>query len=191
MMMGKNRDNKTSGIHSINNFINTMELDEKYTVEKIKMAKKIGPYFPEDYIPLINKSISFTEKFIKISEVVDFMKNDDERYILEHLPTDGNKDRINKIISTIQKESPKSGMNKTGTVMDLILNIDKYQKMFGILNKVISNQDSLNDPSQLINLMGPLIGGEPKENNAQFKEMAKMMEMMKVLDSPKKKPNKE
>lgn len=186
MLGRKKTENDTPTLHTIGNFISTMEVDKKYTVEKINMVKKVGSYFPENYIPLINKSISFTEKFIKINEVIDFIKKDDQGYILEHIPIENNKDRISKIISTIQKETPKAEISKAGTVVDLILNMDKYQKMLGVLNTVMSNPDSLNDPSQLITLVAPLIGGENHQNNAKFKEMAKMMEIMKLIDVPKK-----
>lgn len=185
IMIEKDTDNKTSSISSINKFISTMEINEKYTLEKIHIMKKVGPYFPKNYTGLINKSISFTEKFIKLNEIVEFMKKDDEEYILEHIPTADSKDRMNKILSTIKKEFPKSTSGETGTIMDLLLNIDQYQKMFGILNTVMNNQDDLNDPSKLISLIGPLMGGDMEENSAKFKEMTNMMKILQSLDSPK------
>ena len=58
--------------------------------------------------------------------------------------------------------------------------------MFAVLNKLISNPDSLNDPSGLINLIGPLMGSGMEDNNSKIKEMTKMMDLMKLLDTPKK-----
>lgn len=191
-----NQGNGEFSLNTVENFIRNIEVDNKYTMAKVNMVKKVGPYFPSDYIPIINKSISFTEKFIKISEAMDFIKEDDKIYISEYISVDNNKERISKVISTIQSESPNSELSKTGTVIDLIINLDKYKKMFGVLNSVMSNPDSLNDPSQLLNLAIPLLGGDNPENNEKIKEMSKMLEIVKLINSPKKetpkdKPNKE
>lgn len=184
--MKNNSSNSGSKVDSISSFISTMELDNKYTLEKITMVREVGPYFPENYIPLLNKSINFAEKFIKLNEVLDFMGKDNENYILEHIPMKDNKDRLNKIISTIEKNSPKSIENSK--IFDLILNMDKYEKMFKMLNMVMSNENNLNDPAKLINLMGPLMGGKTEDGNDNLKEMTKMMDIIKLLDTSKKKP---
>ena len=196
LMTRENQDKHESNISNLENFISSMEVDNKYTLEKVNIVKKVGQYFPEDYIPIINKSISFTEKFIKMNEVMDFIKEDDKIYISEYISVDNNKERISKVISTIQNESPNSGLSKTGTVIDLIINMDKYKKMFGVLNTIMSNPDSLNDPSQLLDLAAPLLVGSNPENNEKIKEMSKMLEIVKLINSPKKetpkdKPNKE
>lgn len=184
--MKNNSSNSGSKVDSISSFISTMELDNKYTLEKITMVREVGPYFPENYIPLLNKSINFAEKFIKLNEVLDFMGKDNENYILEHIPMKDNKGRLNKIISTIEKNSPKSIENSK--IFDLILNMDKYEKMFKMLNMVMSNENNLNDPAKLINLMGPLMGGKTEDGNDNLKEMTKMMDIIKLLDTSKKKP---
>lgn len=191
LVIEKNKDSESSSLRSLGNFVNTMELDPKYTMEKIKIVKKIGPYFPEDYIPLINKSILFTEKLIKINEFVDFMRNDEYLYINEPINVSNNKDRISKIIGTMQKEFPKSDMNNIGTIMDLVVNMDKYKTMFTMLHSFMSNQDGLKDSNQLMNLVAPLLSGENKMDNDKIKEMTKMMEIFKVLNSPKKEVIKE
>lgn len=180
-IMSKSKDNQSFGI-------NNMDLDSKYTIEKIKMMKEIGPYFPEGYHHLINKSISFTNKFIKINEAMDFINKDHKPYILEHIPMDS-KERGNKIMSIIQKQPLNFKKGKMGQIIDLISNMDKYQKMFGVLNKVMDNPNSLNDPSQLINLVSPLIDGQMEDNSSKIKEISKMMELMKLLDTPKKETN--
>lgn len=169
LIIEKSKDDKSSSLHSLGNFINTMELDPKYTIEKINIVKKIGPYFPEDYIPLINKSILFTEKFIKIKELVDFMKNDEYQYITEPINVSNHKDRISKIVQTIQKDFPRSDINNMGTVIDLIVNMDKYKTMFTMLQSVMNNQDGLKDSSQLINLVAPLFSGGNKMDNDKTK----------------------
>ena len=138
ILMGRKADKQSYGLNSLGSFLKDIEVDPDYTVEKVNIAKKIGPYFPEGYIPNMNKSIAITEKFIKINELLDFMKEDEHRYISEHIPIDNNKDRISKIISTIQNEAPKSGINRVGTVVDLIINMDKYQKMLGLLTSIMN-----------------------------------------------------
>ena len=50
------------------------DIDIKKTKEKIKMLKKIGPYFPEEYIASINKAIIITEKMLKIYETINFVQ---------------------------------------------------------------------------------------------------------------------
>lgn len=186
--MGKNSNNSKFNVDSLSNFIGTMELDDQYTLEKIKIAGEIGPYLPENYIPLLNRSISITNNLIRINKVRDSLKIKEENYISKHIPMDNNKDRLNKILSIVQRESPNSKINKSGTVLDIILNMDKYKKTFEVLNKFMSSDQNINDPSQLINLIGPLMGGDEKDNSNKLKEITKVMDMMKLLDNPKKKP---
>lgn len=191
LILGKNQGNELTGLNSLTNFINTMEIDPKYTIEKIKIIKKVGPYFPEHYIPLINKSILFTERIIKINELVDFMKNDEYQYIKEPISVDNNKDRLNKIMNTIQKEVPSPEVTNLGTIMDLVINMDKYKKMFSMLSSFMNNQDNLKDPTQLISMFAPMLGNDNQKNNDKLKEMNKMMEIMKILNSPKQENDKE
>lgn len=186
LMLEKNKDNESSSLGYLTKFINTMELDSNYTIEKIKIAKKIGPYFPEDYIPFINKSILLTEKLIKINELVTFMKNDENDYIKEPIKVSNNKDRISKIVQTIQNDFPKTNINNMGTVVDLIVNMDRYKKMFTMLQSFMANQDNLKDSSQLINLIAPLLGDKNKMDKDKSKEINNMMEIFKILNSPKK-----
>ncbi len=191
MVAGKNQGNKLTGLNSLGSFINDMEIDVKYTSEKIKMVKKIGVYFPEHYIPLINKSILFTERIMKINELVDFMRDDDYQYIKEPIAVDNNKDRLNKIINVLQKEAHKSETKNVGMVMDLIINMDMYKKMFSVLTSVMSSQDGLKNPAQLMDILTPLMSNDAQKNNDKLKEMSKMMEIMKVLNSPKQEKSKE
>lgn len=186
LMSRKNQDADTHKANTLENFISNIEIDNKYTLEKVNMVKKVGPYFPENYLPIINKSISFTEKFIKMSQTMDFIKEEDKTYISEYISVDNNRERISKVISTIQSESSNSEISKTGTIIDMIINMDRYKKMFGILNSIMSNPNSLNDPAQLLSLAAPLLGGDNPESNEKIKEMSKMLEIMQLLNSPKK-----
>ncbi|MGJ0846103.1 hypothetical protein ACR77J_05385 [Tissierella praeacuta] len=191
LIAGKNQGNKLTGLNTLENFVNTMEIDTKYTLEKIRMAKKIGTYFPEQYIPLINKSILFTERIMKINELIEFMKNEEYQYIKEATIVDSNKDRLNKIIHVLQKEASRSETKNVGMIMDLIINMDTYKKMFSVLTSVINSQDGLNDPTQLMNILTPLMDSDDLKNKDKFKEMGKMMEIMKILNSPKQESIKE
>ncbi len=191
LLLRKNQDNELGGLSSLGNFISGIEIEPRYTLEKIKILKKVGVYFPEDYIPLINKSILFTERLIKVNELVDFMQNDEYQYINESIPVDNNKDRLNKIVNTIQKEVPSPEVTSLGTVMDLIINMDNYKKMFSILSSVMNNQDGLKDPTQLISMVAPILGGDNQKNSDKLKEMNKMMEIMKILNTPKQESPKE
>ena len=182
IIMGRGNENKGFGI-------NAMEIDNINTVKKIKLLKEIGPYLPKNYLPLINGSISLTEKFIKINEVSSFIqKEESEVHVSNHIPME-NEERMKKIMSVLHKESEYFKKGQMGQILELIVNMDKYQKMFEVLNKVISNPNSLNDPSQLINLIGPLMGSEAEDNSSKIKEISKMMELMKLLDTPPKKVN--
>lgn len=185
LMIGKSHDGELGSLNTLSSFINNMEFDSRYTSEKIKILKKVGIYFPEHYIPLINKSILFTERLIKVNELVDFMKTDEYQYIKEPIPVDNNKERLNKIVNTIQREVPSPEVNNLGTIMDLIINMDRYKKMFSMLTSVMNSQDGLKDPSQLIGMIAPILGGDNQKNNDKLKEMNKMMDIMKVLNTPK------
>ena len=93
---------------------------------------------------------------------------------------------ISKIIKVIQTETSKSDINSMGTIIDFIINIDKYKAMFSMFNKIMSSPEGLKNPSELFNIIGPLIGGENQKNNDKFKEMAKMMEILNVINIPTK-----
>ena len=100
-----------------------------------------------------------------MSQTMDFIKEEDKTYISEYISVDNNRERISKVISTIQSESSNSGISKTGTVIDMIINMDRYKKMFGILNSIMSKRNSLNDHAQLLSLAAPLLGGDNPERN--------------------------
>lgn len=176
---------KNESLNSLINYFTTMEIDSKYTIEKINIIKKVGPFFPEHYIPIINKSILFTDRFIKLNELIDFMNKEKDDYIKEPIELTNHKDRLNKIITTIQKESSKSDIGNFGKIMDLIVNMDKYKTMFNLLNSTINNQDNIKDPTELIKTIAPIMSNDVKMDNDKIKEMTKMMEIFKVINSPK------
>lgn len=151
--------------------------------------KNIGPYFPEEFVPALNRSIIITEKIIKFYETIEFMQVSEAKYIKETIPVANNKERLSYIVNVIQKEVPKEETKNMGMALEMILNIDKYKKMFTILNSVISNPDSLNDPSKIFNLIEPFM--QDKDEKEKLKDMTKMLEIIKTLDTSKAPKNKE
>lgn len=181
LAIGSNKKNTGTQSKGFNEYLSNIKVDEEYTLEKINVIKKIGPYLPEEYIPLVNKSILITEGFIKINELMNLLKGNDYKYISEPISLNNHKERLNKIIKTIQKETPRFDNNNIGMIMDLILNMDKYKSMLSLLTTL--NQDSMQDPSSLIKTLGPILGLDEKSDKG--KEIGQMMEIFKVLNSPK------
>ncbi|HEY8362058.1 MAG TPA: hypothetical protein VIK77_04165 [Tissierellaceae bacterium] len=182
MLLYSQRINEFNGLKSFSYYIRSIRIEPKYTLEKIKLLKKIGPYFPEEYIPTINRAILFTERMIKFNELVSFMKND-EQYIKEALPIKDNRERISKIFNIVQKELSKNDYNNLGMMLDLIVNMDKYKNFISMFNSLKSQED-IKEPSQLINLLGPALGIDVKDKE-KLKDINKMMEIIKVLNAKK------
>lgn len=164
----------------------TINLNVPYTLEKIRIMKKIGSYFPEEFVPILNKSLIITEKIITLYETVEFMQVSEANYIKKTIPVKNSKERLSYIINTIQKEMPKEEIKNMGMAMEMILNMDKYKKMLTILNSVMSDPESLNDPTKMLNLIEPFIQDKDEKEKEKLKDMAKMLEIMKTLDTSKK-----
>ena len=157
-----------------------------HTKEKIRITKKIGPYFPEEVLPALNKSLIITEKIVKLQETIDFMKLPEDNYIKEAIVVDNPKQRLSYIMNTIRKEVPKQEVQDMGIIMEVILNVDRYKKILNILNSILSNPDILNDPKQMVILIEPFMEGKTKEEKEKLKDMINMLEIMKSLDEPQK-----
>ena len=125
--------------------------------------KKIGSYFPPEYITPINKSIIITEKILKGYETLDFIENSEINYIESSIPIKDNKERFNYIINTIKNEVSNEEIKNMGMFLDIIVNMDKYKTMFTMLNSLMSDPDSLNDPNKIFQIMEPLIEGKTEE----------------------------
>ncbi len=161
---------------------NKFTLNIPNTKNKIKIMKKIGSYFPPEYISPINKSIIITEKILKGYETLDFIENSQINYIESSIPMKDNKERFNYIINTIKNEVSKEEIKDMGMLLDIIINMDKYKAMFTMLNSFMSDSDSLNDPNKIFQIMEPLVEGKSEEEKKKMKEMMKMLEIMKTLD---------
>lgn len=185
IILRSSRINEFGGLKSFSDYLRSLKIEPDYTLEKIKLLKKIGPYFPEEYIPTINRSILLTERIIKINELASFMKYDEYQYIKSPIPIKDNKERISKILNIVQREVSKSENNNFGMVMDLIVNMDKYKNLLSMLNSVKSNEEGLKDPSQLLNIFGPIIGIDINKDKDKLKDINRMMEIIKTLNSKK------
>ena len=194
LILNKTKENKALDIPVDNMMDTKQEMDvEKtinlnipYTAEKVRIMKKIGPYFPEEFLPVLNKSLVITEKIVKLYETIEFIQIPDANYIKEVIPVENNKDRLSYILNTIQKEVSREEIKNMGMAMDIILNIDKYKKMFNVLHSLMANPDTLNDPNKIFSLIEPFIQGKDEKEKEKLKDMAKMFEIMKTLDTPKK-----
>jgi len=185
IILRSSRINEFGGLKSFSDYLRSLKIEPDYTLEKIKLLKKIGPYFPEEYIPTINRSILLTERIIKINELASFMKYDEYQYLKSPIPIKDNKERISKILNIVQREVSKSENNNLGMVMDLIVNMDKYKNLLSMLNSVKSNEEGLKDPSQLLNIFGPIIGIDINKDKDKLKDINRMMEIIKTLNSKK------
>lgn len=165
-------------------------LDTKQTYEKIDYLRSIGPYFPEWLVTILNKSILLTEKIVKVHELIEFIQTD--HFIEPITPTkiDNNKERFNYIINTLKEEVPKERLNEMDYPMKLLLNYDKYKLLFVMMTQILSNPQKINEKDQLTQLAESLFDGKSEEGKEKMKEMLKMIEIMKVLDTSNKKDSK-
>ncbi len=166
----------------IADFLSSVEIDPIYTKEKIRIMGKIGPYLPEKYIGLVNQSMLNTERILKINELLGFLNEGNKPYIDGAIAVSNTKDRINKIVKIVQKETSNSNNKEIGIIMDLVVNMDKYKKMFVALNTLMNNDNPMEHPDQLINMMLPIFG-EDENNGDKIKELSKIMEIVKVLNN--------
>lgn len=184
-----NKDNK--GPNVLRETINRIDLNIPYTREKIEVLKKIGPYFPQEYIPAINKALIFTERFIKLYEAVEFIRSNESIYIKQSIPVNSNQERFNYIADTIKREFSQDKLSQRGIVVDTILTLDRFNRLFKILNSLLANPDILNNPTSMVDIMKPFMEGKGEKEKKQLEDMTKMLEIIKTLNPPKKDADKE
>ncbi len=192
LMISKNTEvqNVDNPLHKIRNYMNNVEIDYKYTKEKIKIAKKIRPYVPNNYTSVYDKSLIMTEKLTKIIEVSDYVNTLE---LAEIKPVDlPPMERLQHIVNIVQDEAKSSKVENLGMVLDLLVNMDNYKKMFGLFTNVMKDKNSLNDPSTLVKLLDTFMDGKSEKDKEKIKDMSKMLEVFKMLDNTppsKSKPN--
>ncbi|GFN36233.1 hypothetical protein [Tepidimicrobium xylanilyticum] len=168
-----------------------MELNIPYTLEKIELFKKIGPYFPSEYVPLINRALMITEKFIKLYQTMEFLIQSESNYILHSIPVENNQQRLSYIADTIKKELSNEEINRIGVAAETILTLDKFNKLLTIFNSIMSNPEILNTPANMMDFLKPLMEGRNEKEKKQIEDMTKMIEIMKTLNLSKKTNEKE
>ncbi len=172
-------------LHSMYDYLNTMEINPQYTKTKLKIAKKIYPILPIEYAYLMRKSISLVEKTIHLIETVDYLKTEETDKI-NPLNMDS-KERLKKITSVVQDEIKGSDRESLGMVMDLVVNMDRYKKIISTYNQVSRNKDLLSDKESLMSLMEAFMEGSSEKDKEKIKDMKKMMDIFMLLDGPKNK----
>lgn len=172
---------------SFNDYISSVEIDVNYTEEKILLAKKIAPLMPAEYIRPMSQSISVAEKFLGIMEFRDYMTTSSISSQVNPVPIKDNRERIRKIISVIQEEGHTSNKGNLGPMLDFIVNMDKYKKMFEIFNSFVGNQNLSKDTDKIIKAMGPMMKAGASSSEGEPLDIEKIMAMMKLLNKSKEK----
>jgi len=160
-------------------------IDISITLNKIKILKEIGPYFPKDFHPILNKSIVITERIVKAYEVMEFVQMQDMEYVKKAIPVENNSQRLNHISSTIEEELQGSNIKDIGITMETILNMDRLRKIFTALLPILSDPGILDSPDGILKLANVLMDGRTEEERNRLKEMVNMLEMINKELPPK------
>jgi hypothetical protein len=182
------RENKNKSLLPPMNKELTLDIDIKQTREKVKLLKKIGPYFPEAYLNSLNRAIGITEKVVKFYEVYEHMRISEFNYVEKTIPVENSKERIKYIANAIEKEFSKDQIKAMGKTVDMILKIDKLNRMMNMMSLIMENPVDLNDKEGLLRIMDQFSQGKSEEEKKRIKDMMKMLDIIKALDSSKK-PN--
>lgn len=189
LILSRRNEPEISGtLHTLEGYLNSIEIDTKYTLEKIEISKKIRPYVPIEYTESFNKSIIITESIVKLTEVNKLINSLDTEFVysVEMESTE----RIKKIINIVQNEIQSASLKDLGFALDLISNIENYKKIFGVLTTVLKEPGALNDPNSLMKLMDVFLAGSVEKDKSKIKDLSNMIDIFKMLDSTKKdKPN--
>ena len=135
ILLSMSKQSNTKGLVAINEYISNLQIDPKYTEEKINLARKIAPLMPPEYFQPISRSIYITESLVRIMELNEFMNKKSLVVEAAHIPVEDNRERLTRIVSVIQEEVPRSNMQNIGTVLEFVTNMDKYKKMFELLRR--------------------------------------------------------
>ncbi|NLY45892.1 MAG: hypothetical protein GX053_07890 [Tissierella sp.] len=186
LLSSSNKD-KSKGLVNINEYINNIEIDYEYTEDKIHLAKKLAPLMPSEYINPINRSIYITENLVRIMELKDYMDYTTRFVQTAHVPIEDNRERMTRIVSVIQEEIPKSNTKNLGTILELIVNMDRYKKMFDLFNTFMKNQNVSKDVDSLARIAGPMMKGKTASEGEGSLDIEKIMNIISILNKPKDK----
>ncbi|NLY77534.1 MAG: hypothetical protein GX080_05535 [Tissierellia bacterium] len=163
-----------------------LKLDTKHSREKIKLIKKVGPYFPEEYLHCINKAIGVTEKIIRLYDAMEYLSIKESNYIKRTIPVKNNKERLNYIVDVIEKEFTREQIKELGKAVDMVLKIDRLNKMMNMMSIIMESPENLNDKESLLRIMEQFSQGKSQEEKKKIKDMMRMLDIIKALDSPQK-----
>lgn len=161
---------------------NNQILNISRTKDKINIMKKIGPYFPEEYINPINKALSITEQIVVLHTAMEFIGEPKTNYIQASMSIADNRERIGHIMNTIKNEVSKEEIKDMGLILDIIFNMDKYKSLINMLSTFMSDPNSLNEPEKILELVGTFMDGKSEEEKKKIREMMKMLEVLKTMD---------
>lgn len=185
-LFNSQNDSNNNQLHTITDYIKSIEIEPKYTYEKLKLVKNILPLLPIEYTASVHKSILLSEKIVNIIEIADVMNKPSNTLDYKPIDVASNKERVEKIISIVQTDFPKPKLKNIGLIMDLVLNMDKYKNIFKVVSSLSSNTESSKNSNNMMNIMEAFVDNGDKKGMDSIKEMAKMMELLKVLDAPKR-----
>lgn len=179
------KDKSSLKLANFSEYIENIEINPQYTKEKINLAKRLAPYTPLEYMLPINRSIHIVESLIKILELDDFVKRDTVSLQETHIPLEDNRERLSKIANIIQDEMPKSNIHGSSSILESIVSIDKYTKMFELLNIFMKNQNLSKDTDKFAKMIQPMMKGDDQGSGGL--DIEKIMNIMSVLNQSKDK----
>ncbi len=127
-------------------FVSSLDIKAGDTEEKIRTLRKIMTCLPEKYLGLINRSILYTEEIVRIYELGNSFKDNSYDYVTTSNKVRDNREKISKVLQSLQNESPDIYDDKLGVFMDLLMNMDNYRKMFDLFVSIAKYPDNIKDP---------------------------------------------
>lgn len=161
-------------------------LDIKKTNEKMKVLRKVGPYFPKDIAQILNKALLTTEKIVRLYSVMDFIKTNNSFQTISSVDV-SDKERVNYILSTIKTDIPNEEIKSIVPLIDIVVNLDTYKNLLSTLFSVLGNTQSSNGPKDISKIIESFMDGKNDKDKEKMKDMMKMVELLKALNTPNKK----
>ncbi|HLR35905.1 MAG TPA: hypothetical protein VK071_11350 [Tissierellales bacterium] len=158
------------------NFAIDVDIDVQDTKDRLNIMRKITPYFPKEYIPIVNKSILLTTKVLAIYQTKTFIETGEPFTPVKYKEVENNKERLNYIVTTLKQEVPDENLRSLITNLEMIINIDKYKDMFFTLNNIMTNSEKAIDIDKLLTMAKPFIENTDEDQKDQLLNMAKMLQ---------------
>ena len=154
-------------------------IDIPITLNKIRVVKRIGPYFPREFHPILNNSLVITERIIRAHGMIEFVKHQDMEYISESIPIENGKQRLNHISNAIEDELQQGDIGDIGMTLETVLKINRLKTMLAALAPILSQPDILNSPDGLLKLADILMDGKTDGEKDKLLDMINMLKMIK------------